>query len=69
MDEIKELLPVLIPLAVIELALLGYSLWHIFTHTKFKTGSRTSWAMICLVLSGFIGPVLYLALGREGEKS
>lgn len=65
MDNITEYLPMLIPLAVIELALLGYSLYHIFTHTKYKTGSRTVWVIVCLVLSGFIGPILYLALGKE----
>ena len=65
MDEIMEYLPFLIPLLILELALLGYSLYHIFTHDKYKTGSRTAWAVICIVLSGFIGPILYLALGRE----
>ena len=65
MDKITEYLPFLIPLAVIELALLGWSLYHIFTHTKYKTGSRAVWVVVCLLLSGFIGPILYLALGKE----
>lgn len=65
MDEIREYLPFLIPLVVLQLSMLGYSLYHIFTHTRYKSGSRTIWVVLCLVLSGFIGPILYFLLGRE----
>ena len=63
--ELKELLPFLIPLAIAELALLGYTLYHIFTHTTYKRGTRALWVLICIVGMEFIGPILYFLLGKE----
>ena len=40
MVDVKEFLPFLIPLAVAEFALLGYTLYHILTHKHYKRGSR-----------------------------
>lgn len=66
MDVIKELLPFLIPLIVAELAVLGYTLYHILTHETYKRGSRTLWVVVSIVLMNtFIGPILYFLLGRE----
>ena len=65
--DIKEVLPFIIPLAVAELALLGYTLWHIFTHNTYKRGSRTLWVLISIVGMEFIGPILYFLLGKEDE--
>lgn len=65
--ELKEILPFIIPLAVAELALLGYTLWHIFTHNTYKRGSRTLWVLISIVGMEFIGPILYFLLGKEDE--
>ncbi|MBR1392359.1 MAG: PLDc N-terminal domain-containing protein [Ruminococcus sp.] len=66
MAEIKEYLPFLIPVLIIEFALLGYSLYHIFTHEHYKRGSRALWVVVCLLLSSsLIGPILYLVLGKE----
>lgn len=65
--ELKEILPFIIPLAVAELALLGYTLWHIFTHNTYKRGTRTLWVLISIVGMEFIGPILYFLLGKEDE--
>ena len=65
MGEIKELLPFLIPLAIAELALLGYTLHHILTHNTYKRGNRKIWLVISIVLMNFIGPILYFLLGKE----
>lgn len=62
---ITEILPFLIPLAVAELALLGYTLWHIFTHKNYKHGSRGLWVAVAVIGMQFIGPILYLLFGRE----
>ena len=48
---ITELLPFLIPLAIVEFALLGFTLWHILTHK--------------IAGMQFIGPILYFVLGKE----
>jgi hypothetical protein len=65
MDEIKELLPFLLPLVILQLALLGYTLYHILTHPTYKRWNRVTWIIITLVLSNFVGPILYFILGKE----
>ena len=64
-NEIRELLPFLIPLVVAEFALLGYTLYHILTHEHYKRGSRMLWIVVAIVGMQFIGPVLYFLLGRD----
>lgn len=61
----KEFLPFLIPLVIIELILLVYVIRHILTHKNYKHGNRLMWMIIVIVGMNFIGPILYLALGKE----
>jgi len=65
MMSITEMLPFLIPLAVAEFALLGYTLHHILTHKTYKRGTRTLWLIVAIVGMQFIGPILYFLLGKE----
>ena len=65
MDEIKELLPFLIPLVIAEFALFGYTLHHILTHSTYKRGTRALWLVITIVFMNFVGPILYFLLGKE----
>lgn len=65
--EITEILPFLIPLVIAEFALLGYTLWHILTHKKYKYGNRTVWIVVTIIGMNFVGPILYFILGREEE--
>lgn len=65
MDKIVEFLPFLIPLVLIQFALLGYTLHHILTHGHYKRGNRCLWLIVAIVGMEFIGPVLYLLLGKE----
>lgn len=65
MNNITEMLPFLIPLIIVEFALLGYTLWHILTHKNYKRGTRTLWLIITIVGMNFIGPILYFILGKE----
>lgn len=65
MNTITEILPFLIPLIIVEFALLGYTLWHIFTHNNYKRGNRTLWLIVAVIGMNFIGPVLYFILGKE----
>lgn len=60
-----ELLPFLIPLVIVQLSLLGYTLYHILTHKSYKRGNRTLWLAIAIVFMNFVGPILYLLLGKE----
>lgn len=65
MNEIKELLPFLIPLALAEFALLGFTIHHILTHKTYKRGNRMLWLVVAIVGMEFIGPILYFLLGKE----
>ena len=66
MPNIKDLLPFLIPLIIAELAVLGLTLRHIFTHTTYKRGTRALWVALSIVfMNSFIGPILYFFLGKE----
>ncbi len=65
MDNIMEFLPFIIPLAIAEFALLGYTIYHILTHKYYKRGNRTLWLLITIIGMEFIGPVLYFLLGKE----
>lgn len=65
MENFKSLLPFIIPIAIAELALLGFTLWHILTHKNYKYGNRTLWVIVAIVGMQFIGPVLYFIFGKE----
>lgn len=64
-EMLLEYLPFLIPLAIAEVILLGYTLYHILTHEHYKRGTRGLWLVIAIVGMQFIGPVLYFLLGKE----
>lgn len=65
MNRITEFLPFLIPLAIAELALLGYTLYHILTHKQYKRGNRALWLAVTIIGMQFIGPILYFLFGKE----
>jgi hypothetical protein len=65
MEQLLEFLPFLIPLVIVQFALLGYTLYHILTHKNYKIGNRALWLVITIVLMNFVGPILYFILGKE----
>lgn len=65
MEELVEFLPFLIPLVVVQFALLGYTLHHILTHNHYKRGNRVLWIVLTLMLMNYVGPILYILLGKE----
>ena len=65
MDKSMEVLPFLVPLVIVQFALLGYTLYHILTHKNYKRGNRTLWLIITIVFMNFVGPILYLLFGKE----
>ena len=62
---LKDALPFLIPLIVAQFALLGITLHHILTHTRYKRGTRALWLVVAIVGMEFIGPILYFLIGKE----
>ena len=66
-SQIREFLPFLIPMIILELGLLGYTLWHILTHKTYKRGNRTLWLIVTIVGMNYVGPILYFILGKEDK--
>ena len=63
---IMQYMVLLIPLMLIELALMITALVHVLRHDKYRHGSKGMWVAIVLIFQ-IIGPILYFAIGR-GEK-
>ncbi len=62
---LKEFLPFIIPLVIVQFSLLGYTIYHILTHDHYKRGNRIIWMIVAIVGMQFIGPILYFILGKE----
>ena len=65
MDVIQELLPLLIPLLVIQLALLVFALIDLGRRTTTR-GPKWIWVLV-IVFVNIIGPIVYFVIGREDE--
>ena len=65
MNDISQILPFLIPLVIVEIGLLAFTLYHIFTHKTYKRGNRALWVAIAIIGMQFWGPILYFVLGKE----
>ncbi len=63
-DNIVELLPFLIPLIIIELALLIIALIDLVKREHVRGGNKIVWALI-IVFINLIGPIIYLIFGRQ----
>ena len=66
MEFIREYLPNLIPIVVLEIWLMIYALTHILKHNKFKFGNKVMWIVV-VVLIQIIGPIFYLMIGKDNE--
>ncbi len=64
MEVIIEMLPFLVPLVVIELGLMVYALVDLARRDVVKGGRKWPWVLVIVVFN-FIGPIVYLFIGRE----
>jgi uncharacterized membrane protein len=64
--DIMGLLPLLIPLVVLQLGLMIYCLVDLARREKVKHLPKWAWALI-IIAGELIGPVVYLIIGR-GES-
>ena len=67
MNMTNEILPFLIPLAVVQIALLVYTLYHIMTHKNYKHGNRGIWLAVAIIGMEFVGPIIYFLFGIEED--
>jgi hypothetical protein len=63
MDLLKALLPLLVPIVILELALLAIALVDLIRRKRTR-GPKWAWALL-IVLVNIIGPIAYLLFGRE----
>lgn len=61
----RELFLLLTPIIIIEITLLIIALWDLIKREKTR-GPKWMWLIIILIVN-FIGPILYLVIGREEE--
>ena len=64
LEALKNALPFLIPLVVIELGLMVFALVDLARRKVVKGGQKWPWVLV-IVLLGIIGPIFYLLVGRE----
>ena len=63
MEQLRQFLPFLIPIIVLQLVLLAVALLDLARRERTR-GPKWAWALI-IVFVNIIGPILYLVLGRE----
>lgn len=68
MEVIMKYLPLLIPVLVLEWALMITAVVHIVKHKSFKFGSMTLWILLVVFIQ-IIGPILYFTIGRGEDES
>jgi len=65
MEQIREYLPLLIPLILIQLTLMAFALVDIARREKLR-GPKWVWVLVVIIVN-LIGPIVYFVLGREDE--
>jgi hypothetical protein len=65
METFLKYLPLLVPVALIQIILLGIALLDLLRREKIR-GPKWAWVMAILFVQ-MIGPILYLAAGRGEE--
>jgi hypothetical protein len=66
LQELTRLIPLLIPLVVIQLGLMIVALWDLMKREQTR-GPRWLWVLV-IVLVNLIGPIVYLVVGRQEES-
>jgi hypothetical protein len=64
--QILSLLPILIPIVLLELGLMVFALINIVTRKQVRGGNKAVWILV-VVLIQIIGPIVYFAFGRKEE--
>ena len=66
MGNIQNLLPVIIPIVIIELTLMTVALFHLFSHPEKIRGSKVVW-IIVIVMINILGLSFILFLGERNN--
>jgi len=63
MDALLEMLPLLIPIFVLDAVLAVAAALHVLRHPYYRFGSKAFWLVVVIVFL-LIGPVSYFVVGR-----
>lgn len=66
MDTLLRILPVLIPILVMDIVLAVAAVIHILRHPHYRFGNKGVWLAIAIVFLLF-GPIIYFVFGKEEE--
>jgi pilus assembly protein TadC len=66
-EELKEILPFIIPLFLIELILIVVAIVDLVRRENVWGDNKIVWVLI-IVLLGIIGPIIYFLLGRKEKR-
>ena len=66
MDALLEMLPLLIPILVLDAVLAVAAALHVLRHPYYRFGSKAFWLVVVIVFL-LIGPVSYFVVGRGNE--
>ena len=64
--DIGQLIPLIVPILLVELGLLAFALYDLLKRKRVRGGSKWVWGIIIVVVN-IIGPIVYLLLGREED--
>jgi hypothetical protein len=67
-DAVKDALPYLIPIFLIQLTLLVIALVDLVKRKRVKGGNKIIWGAV-IILIDIIGPIIYLLVGREEDAA
>ncbi len=67
MDTLLEMLPLLIPILVLDAVLAVAAALHVLRHPHYRFGSKAFWLVVVIVFL-LIGPVAYFVVGRGNEE-
>ena len=66
LESISKILPFMVPLILVEAGLLVFALVDLIRRKQVRGDSKILWVLI-IILVNFIGPIIYLAVGRKEE--
>ncbi|MBP1754107.1 MAG: hypothetical protein H6Q59_505 [Firmicutes bacterium] len=66
LDQLQEYLPFLIPIILVEMALMITALVHVLRHKNYRFGNRILWVVLVVCLQ-IVGPIVYFTIGRGEE--
>lgn len=67
MDTLLRILPLLIPILVVDIALAVVAVAHILRRPHYRFGNKTMWLVIAIALLLF-GPIIYFVLGKGEDE-